>query len=219
MALLPAFRSVLAGSLLSAALAAQNSSPLLKLTPPQTKTFTVQAKYAFQVRQYDPPPRPPLLDKQPEFTASAEQTLISMLSAQAAGNFDWWFACWDAPAQSAILARYGSMDDAKKALLPGFKRFSTLEPSIVTWVQTGGYIILAYELIERPSREEFTANNPAAPKQTAPPKKAADLRKETPPPIAFHVGNGTWLATLDLQNDPVFRNFTSGKTEAEEVVR
>ena len=151
--------------------------------------------HSYEQRLYDRDVTLQFLDKEPGFSGSAEAVLQSQLSAMHQGDLDWWLRTWDeeASARYAKIYRLGSPE--RQTLLRQWQGAigSVRSTGLIRWILTGQYVVVTYRL-------EGVASAPES-------------------AVAFHLSNGLWKATLDLQQDPVFLHYSDGVDRIDRVVR
>jgi hypothetical protein len=182
-------------------------------TPPQKKEFTLVSHYHYVERAYTPSVIITRISEEPAVPPNyAEQELISQFSAIDALDFDWWLKTWDGPSAQKILDRMSigkvSDKDWKAQWSP---KAGKTRVTLTRWLLTGEYVILVYKI----TPEETKASVESAAKQKSP----AVITNVTETATAFHLWNGRWHATLDLEADPVFLHFADAKNVFEQVVR
>jgi hypothetical protein len=169
--------------------------PEITLSAPIAKKFQISLHFRYEQRLYAPDIVATFVDKEPTFCGSAEAVLLSELSAMRKGQFDWWLRTWDDKAAAIYAEKYkvGSQEQQKLLREWATTLASVPPPRLVRWILTGQYVIVTYTL---PTRD--------TPAETA---------------IAFHLSNGRWKATLDLEQDPVFLHYRDGVERTSRLVR
>jgi hypothetical protein len=179
-----------------------------RTTPPQKKEFTVTAHYRYQERAYTPSVILPRVQEEPVVPPNfAEQELISQFSAIDALDFEWWMKTWDDPSQEKIRERMAADKATEKDWKSVWQpKAGKMRVSLTRWLLTGEYVILVYRIlpIEEPSTTKAKQVSQTTVTETA---------------TAFHLWNGRWHATLDLESDPVMLHFADTKNVFEQVVR
>ena len=181
-------------------------------TKAEDHDFVLVSHYHFTERDYQPQVVLPGVGESPAVTQSPEEVLISQFSAIDALDFDWWLKTWDGPSAQKIKDRMAAQQrketDWRKQWEP---KAGKMRVTLTRWLLTGDYVVLVYKIT--PVQQDKTVGKGV--KQTIRPKI------ENPPEIStvFHLWNGTWRATLDLENDPVVEHFADTNTVYQWTVR
>ena len=185
------------------------SADLPQMSPTQSKEFTLISHYHYIERAYTPPQVISRVQEDPRVPPNfAEEELISQISAIDLLDFDWWLNTWDGPSQQKIQERMTAEKTTDKDWKAQWSpKAGKMRVSLTRWLLTGEYVILVYTI----SPEESMPAPPAKQKQQA------TVVSEVA--TAFHLWNGRWHATLDLEADPVMLHFTDSKSEFERVIR
>jgi hypothetical protein len=181
-------------------------------TPPQKKEFTLLSHYHYLERPYTPSVVLTRISEDPIVPPNyAEQELISQFSAIDALDFEWWLKTWDGPSAQKIIDRMalGKMSD-KDWKAQWAPKAGKTRVTLTRWLLTGEYVILVYKIT--PEEQTPVIKNPAD-------KSRPAITNVVETATAFHLWNGRWHATLDLEADPVLLHFAEAKSVFEQVIR
>jgi len=174
--------------------------------------FVLVSHYYFTERDYQPQVVLPRVSQLPAETQSPEEVLISQFSALDALDFDWWLKTWDGPSAQKIQDR---MTAEQKKEAEWRKQWQAqagkMRVVLTRWLLSGDYVVLVYRI--EPVVEQKEASTAV--------KGVKHAKIENSPEVAsvFHLWNGTWHATLDLENDPVVLHFADTNAAYEWTVR
>lgn len=186
--------------LLSTATAAL-AQPLARPTtaPPIAKEFRYIEHHDYHSRLYTPPAVLFPVARAKAFAVNAEQALSAVTSALRNADYEWYLELWDAPSKAKILERNLATGLTKQQWIAERQAESnSLRYTLIEWLLKGPYIILRYE-VTRLKGDQIIDNQAVS--------------------LAFSSKEGPWKATLDLENDPVFRLHGSGQKEIRSIIR
>jgi hypothetical protein len=178
--------------------AADYDWPKAKTGPEQSKTFTVTRHFHYVEQTYLPSVVIPLVPEEPKRCASAEEALKSQLSAMKALDAEWWVHTWDLPSQNKIKSRAHAPAGTSEDLIRNWKKVFSggAEVSLTSWILTGEYVLISYTVGRKAAGSESQEGL-----------------------VAFHISNGVWKATLDLEEDPVVLHLRDKNKVFERTVR
>lgn len=171
--------------------------------PAVTKEFRYILHYDYVSRLYSPPvvlfPSRPSVPPAPPASLNAEQCLSAITYALRSADYDLYLQLWDGPSRAKISERHLATGVTKAQWVADRQAESTnLRYTLIEWLLKGPYVILRYE-VTRLKGDQIVDNQAVA--------------------MAFSTREGHWKATLDLEDDLVFRLHGSGKQEIRTVVR
>lgn len=156
--------------------------PTFPTTRPDVKKVVLQELYYYTLMEYEPHVKVKLITKRDQSSFDTpEAAFISIVSAMFAKDYDCFIHCWT---KSSIA--FHEEDDRKHNITPEIVKNKWSEwlknkAVVLTHrVETGGYIILGYKLID-----------------------LADSHTVGEYDYVFANEDGKWLATVDLASDPV----------------
>lgn len=133
--------------------------------------------------------------------STPEKAASSLLSAMAAGDYDWWLSIWSAEAREMMTKRYQEIGRKPSEIVSNWKGILTERP--VALIGKAEYVRrgVTYALVRyRMTGVNLTAVDTKTNKVT---KLGA---KEFENTLSFRQINGRWEAVQDLASDPVFEN-------------
>ena len=200
--------SILLGWICLSAPLFTRAAELPRSTPAQKKEFTLTSHYRYLERAYAPAVILTRVQEEPTVPPNfAEQELISQFSALDALDFDWWLKTWDDASQEKIRDRMAADKTTEKDWKNLWQpKAGKMRVSLTRWLLTGEYVILVYRITPI---EQITPV----------PAKQVSQTTVSETATAFHLWNGRWHATLDLEADPVMLHFADTKNVFEQVVR
>jgi hypothetical protein len=161
--------------------------PVFPAGPPTSGSVIVENEYRFTVRQYTPPvdvvvvPRAKATDDNPEAAA------IAGISAMASQDFDWFRSTWDRASVAILEARDKEMKQDAAFWTKAWQRaFAGKKIQLVSRIDTGGYVIIAYRVLGSAAPGSSKAEN-------------ADIELST----VLKRDGDRWVATQELTQDPV----------------
>lgn len=187
----------------------------LQMTPPQKKEFTLISHYHYRERAYTPEVVLTRVQEDPAVPPNfAEQELISQFSAIDALDFDWWLKTWDDASQEKIHDRMLATNTTDKDWKTQWSaKAGKMRVTLTRWLLTGEYVILVYRITPQEQLAVIEKKPAAKPNMQSPSGTVVEAA------TAFHLWNGRWHATLDLEADPVMLHFADSKHVFEQVVR
>lgn len=169
--------------------------PKIGMTEPKERKFTITKHYWYREQMYDPPVNIEFLQESPAFHSGPEALLISQISAMKALNYDWWLNTWDSVSKLKIIDRVTKLDKSKEVWRNQWQnKFEDKKVLMVRWIETGTYVILTYKLVASNNEQKESA-------------------------VVFKLDEGKWVATLDLEDDPVLRYFGEKNSLIKRVIR
>jgi hypothetical protein len=153
---------------------------LFPTTPKEKAVVTEEVQYIFTVSRYRRPVVVEPIAREDASYDKPERTAISVISAMAAGDHEWWLSAWSEGARAALVSR----DAAEWAA----ELRQSLAGRVVTLthrIETGPYVIIAYLAEPEPVEGQPV---PA---------------KVWPHVIVTRQYDDRWLATDELDGDPV----------------
>lgn len=162
---------------------------------PVTRTFTATMRYVYHSRQYEPAVSILYVTQRPSKVVTPEAALMAQLSALHKGDYDWWMATWDSRSREKLELRQKQSGQNPGVWLKSFQeQEATGNCSLRTWILRREYVILRYLCTSKSGSPTALARDHA---------------------VAFKIDNGEFLATLDLEKDPVFRYANGTNVELE----
>ncbi len=169
--------------------------------PFQERHVIEELHYHFRVADYDPPVAIwPTKDAAPPHFKSPESTLQDCLSRMAEPQYTAYLECWTTTDRAALESenrkerRTAQFWEEKWRQL--FANYATAE--LISRVETGGYVILAYRLTPKAGSKTTAFDHSAAFKRT---------------------DDGSWKQTNDLAADPVFQMWQASDRVLRRTVR
>lgn len=152
---------------------------------PLTHTFTATMHYVYNSRQYQPTVPIVYALHAPMKTATSEEALMSQLSALHKSDYEWWMATWDTESQKKWeLRRKQSGQEAGIWLKALQEEYAAGSCALKTWILRRQYVILRYTCTSKSTNLDALSRDHA---------------------VAFKIDDGEFVATLDLEKDPIFR--------------
>jgi hypothetical protein len=138
-------------------------------------------EYNYKVTWYDKPIKVDLLKKRnKDVLDSPLNTLRTYFSAMSAGDYDWFYSCWDNESKEEMLEKNLNSGKDEKFWQEAWQKFMKGRILYVdAEVKTGEFIFLKYRLTD------------------------IDGKKVTTNSIPFKLSDGKWFATSELAEDPV----------------
>lgn len=156
--------------------------PIFPTTRPDVKKVILQEQYYFTIMEYQPHVKVKLITKKDQNSFDTpEDAFTSIASAMFAKDYDWFINCWT---KSSIA--FHEENDKKNNITTDIVKNKWSEwlknrAVVLTHrVETGGYIILGYKLIDKDDAHTVGEYD-----------------------NVFTKENGKWRATVDLASDPV----------------
>ena len=194
---------VMVAAAVSAAAAQSHSlrAPLFPTSEPVANRIVVEEEYGFSVRRYTPAVELKPVARGRANYETPEATTIAMLSAMATRDLDWFRSLWDA--ESARLMEEKDKQqghDAAFWISTWDKALRDRRITITTRIDTGKYVLIAYEL------RSLSANAEAS---------ADVIQLEVP----LKQVDGRWVGTQDLSSDPVLLYWKTPSVKPHRVIR
>jgi hypothetical protein len=162
---------------------------------PVTRRFTATKTYIYHSREYQPAVSIVLMNLQPKRSATPEEALISQLSALHKGDYDWWMGTWDPQSRDKLMRQQKDSAATREQWLQSMQtEIFGGSCRLSTWILRREYVILRYSCSTKARSGNSGANSHA---------------------VAFKSYGGEFVATLDIEKDPIFRyaNGTDVKLE------
>lgn len=129
-----------------------------------------------------------------------ENTAIAMLSAMAAGDYDWWLSIWSEEARAMMTKRYQEAGRKPADIVAPWKGILTTRPAVLVGKADYGRQRTSYALVRyrTNSANELTLHDSKTGKVT--PLGIRHFEST----MSFRFNNGRWEAVQELAADPVF---------------
>jgi hypothetical protein len=167
-------------------------APEFPTSPKEKGVVTEEVQYIFTVQEYTPAVAVEPVAREQASYENPERAAISVLSAMASGDWEWWLSTWSKKARGKIEARPDVerrrvfwAEDQKKA-------FAQRVAKLTHRIETGPYVVIAFRL------------DPADP--TGQPRQ----KKVRPELIVTKKYEDGWLVTDELTGDLVLAYWPRG---------
>jgi len=164
------------------------------LSPPAARTFTATLHYVYHSREYQPAVSIIYADRRPAKIATPEAALMSQLSALRKGDYDWWMGTWDAESREKLERQQKQSGTTREQWLSSVRQAGADNCRLTTWILRRQYVILRYACSASLENPDIRAKDYA---------------------VSFKADGGEFVATLDIEKDPVFRYANGTNVELE----
>lgn len=175
--------------------------PAFKITKPDEKEFTTITHFVYREMKFDPPVLIQPIAKAAERYGTAEEAMVSRVSAMMALEYEWFMTTWDSASRKLTVERDQAAGRTKDFWLQQWKdMFRFARVKLVRRIETREYVILTYHLVT---------------------PEGKDIGQGIEFPAVFKISDGRWAATQDLAADdlPDASPWVTGKREIERTVR
>src|SRR6266700_922018 len=160
-----------------------------------TRRFTATMHYVYHSREYRPAVSLVYVDRRPTANTTPEAALISQLSALHKGDYDWWIGTWDPRSRDKLRIKQEQSEQARDLWLKSARaQYGSGNCSLATWILRREYVILRYACAGNSKNSVARAGDHA---------------------LAFKMQDGKFVATLDLEKDPIFKYANGTNIELE----